>query len=567
MQQNYCSKLYIWKDCIHLTVCAIISIYCEVVTLLSSKNTTPLPESGIIVRRSGKYQYVYKVLETFRNDKGQPTNTRRLIGRLDSEGNRLVPNDSYYELYGPYTVTEFAPELESVTSIGTPFLVAHILSRLGVVRILEEALGKRTRAIITAAAYMVCEGNVFEYVSDWCERSIIGGSSLSPQKASSLFASLTHDERMAFFKGWVSANAKQGYISYDVTSFSSYAEGIRDLEWGYNRDNDRLPQMNLGCYLAQESRLPMFYVTYPGSIVDKSHLPYMMAYNNELGIGGNIVFVMDRGFSSTSNVNFMHSENIRYVMGVDTRHKATLAAIDGVREKIVSFRNLVCNGTYADAVSSRFYGESSVMHVYNNPELGERQRRDLFRIVENMEEELAQLDVTSEKKLKRFTRFFDIELKNGKLSFTRNYDKIDEASKNCGIFCILTNSSLTSAEILGIYRRKDALEKGFDDIKNHIDMKRIRTHTDATIEGKLFCAFIALIATSEMSNCLNVFNDANKQRTLSKRSLISELQKIRVFITHDNRRLMNPLTKTQRSLFEALKVSEDDLNIYISNES
>ena len=74
----------------------------------------------------------------------------------------------------------------------------------------------------------------------------------------------------------------------------------------------------------------MFYVTYPGSIVDKSYLPYMMAYNKELGLGGDIVFVLDRGFCSTSNVKFMHSEGIRYVMGVDTRHKATRAAIEVV---------------------------------------------------------------------------------------------------------------------------------------------------------------------------------------------------------------------------------------------
>ena len=536
--------------------------------MLSSKNTVPLPESGIIVRRSGKYHYVYKVLETFRNDKGQPTNLRKLIGRLDPEGKRLFPNDSYYELYNSAKETEYVPAFESVVSIGAPFLVMHVLTRLGATKILEEVLGDQlARAVITAAAYMACEGNVFEHVSDWCERSILKGPSLSSQKASLLFASLTHSMRMAFFRGWISINAKQGYISYDVTSFSSYAEGVRDLEWGYNRDSDRLPQVNLGCYLAQESRLPMFYVIYPGSIVDKSHLPYMMGYNNELGIGGDIVFVMDRGFCSTSNVNFMHTEGIRYAMSVDTRHKATCAVIVDVRDRIVSFRNLVSKGTYAVAVRSRFYGKASTIHVYDSPELGERQRRDLFRTVENMEKELTQLDTVSEKKLKRFARFFDIKVNNGKLSFARNYDKIDEASKNCGIFCILTNTALASAEILSIYRKRDTIEKGFDDIKNHIDMKRMRTHTDATVEGKLFCAFIALIAASEMSNCLNVFNEASKQRTMSKRGLISELEKIRVFVTTDGRRLMNPLTKTQRELFEAFKASEADLNTYIITES
>ena len=60
-------------------------------------------------------------------------------------------------------------------------------------------------------------------------------------------------------------------------------------------------------------------MTYPGSIVDKSHLPYMMAYNAELGIGKDVIFIMDRGFCSTGNVDYMHEERHSYIMGVDTR--------------------------------------------------------------------------------------------------------------------------------------------------------------------------------------------------------------------------------------------------------
>jgi len=55
--------------------------------------------------------------------------------------------------------------------------VEHILSRLGAVRILEDTLGdRRARAVITAATNMSCAGNVFEHVSEWYERSMIGGN-------------------------------------------------------------------------------------------------------------------------------------------------------------------------------------------------------------------------------------------------------------------------------------------------------------------------------------------------------------------------------------------------------
>jgi transposase len=456
------------------------------------------------------------------------------------------------------------PEVERVVSVGCHFLVAGILSKLGAARALEGAVGpRRASEAVAVAAYMASEGNVMEHISAWRDSSMLAGPCPAPQKAPAFFASLSHGERMAFFRQWAPANAKHGYLSYDVTSFSSYAEGISDLEWGYNRDGDRLPQINLGRYLAQGSRLPVFYVTYPGSIVDKSHLPYMMAYNDELGIGGGITFVMDRGFCSASNVDFMHSEGRPYIMGVDKRSKAAQEAIDGVRKKIASLRHMAGDGTYAVAARSKVYGGQASMHVFYSPELAERQRRDLLRVVENMEAELAQAKDAPEKGMKRFARYLDISMRKGGLSFERNYDRIDEASKNCGFFCILTNTEAASAEVLETYRGKDALEKGFDDIKNHIDMKRVRAHSGAAVDGKLFCAFLALIATSEMSNRLRAFNEANKARAVSKRGLISELEKIRVFVAHGGRRFLNPLTKTQRSLLAAFDLGENDLNAYL----
>lgn len=55
------------------------------------------------------------------------------------------------------------------------------------------------------------------------------------------------------------------YVAYDVTSISSYSKNISELEWGYNRDKERLPQINMGMYYGEESRLPLYYRIYPGS--------------------------------------------------------------------------------------------------------------------------------------------------------------------------------------------------------------------------------------------------------------------------------------------------------------
>jgi len=50
---------------------------------------------------------IVKVLDTFRNEAGQPTNTRKSIGKLDPDG-KLIPNDAYWEFY---TDTSVASDL------------------------------------------------------------------------------------------------------------------------------------------------------------------------------------------------------------------------------------------------------------------------------------------------------------------------------------------------------------------------------------------------------------------------------------------------------------------------
>jgi transposase len=360
---------------------------------------------------------------------------------------------------------------------------------------------------------------------------------------------------------WILTQRDVSYLAYDVTSFSSYAEGIQDTEWGHNRDGEKLAQINMGCYLAQDSGLPMFYVTYPGSIVDKSHLPYMMAYNKELGIS-DVNFVMDRGFCSTSNIKYMTCENLGFIMGVEIGHKATRDAVESVRDNMVSMQNCIRHGIYGKSVHGTFYGATATMHIYYDPDKAERQRMDLFRTVESLESTLNQLEHLTERQLKHYRAYFNIDMaKDGSFTFKRDYNKIDKVALNNGFFCILTNTGLSNADALTIYRRKDMIEKGFDDLKNHIDMKRMHTHSTATTDGKMFLAFIALIATSEIQSKLG---NMMRKRSWSKDAVIAEMEKIKVVSASGGRRQMNPITKTQRLILESFGLSENDLKVYIT---
>ena len=289
----------------------------------------------------------------------------------------------------------------------------------------------------------------------------------------------------------------------------------------------------------------------------------MMAYNETLNIS-KACFVMDRGFCTEANIKFMHESNLSYVLGVELGHKVFSDAVEQVREGIVSMRYRVEENVYGRCVSSCFYGVEAFLHVFYDSDLAVRKRSELYRRVEVDEEKLCQLEQLTRREAKRYRRFFKIDLAgDGSFRFERDYDKIDRVARDCGFFCLFTDvGGFGCGEVLGVYRRRDVLEKGFDDLKNFLDMRRLRVHSSGVLDGKLFVAFVALIAVSEISNCLGGFM---RDKGLSKAGVFCELEKVRVVVLSDGVCLMNPLSKMQHSIFEACGLTEEDLKKYVKS--
>ena len=71
-------------------------------------------------------------------------------------------------------------------------------------------------------------------------------------RISRMFSELRKEDMLLFFREWMRVKKSGEYIAYDVTSFSSYGKGIPELEWGYNRNREKLPQINMGMYYGEK---------------------------------------------------------------------------------------------------------------------------------------------------------------------------------------------------------------------------------------------------------------------------------------------------------------------------
>jgi len=224
----------------------------------------------------------------------------------------FVPDKNYYEIFAADEIIYSKSNLD----YGTFYLFNLIFDELGLTDILENVFPELNRKIMAVSIYMLCEGNVMFYCDDWCAETYTGTASIfTSQSLSRLFEIITYDERMKFFKSWVNLRSANEYIAYDVTSFSSYSQNNDNLEWGYNRDKEKLPQFNLGMYFGENSKLPVYYCIYPGSILDKTHLKSMMQENEMLGIK-NVKFVMDKGFYEAGNLKYMQGKGYLFTICV-----------------------------------------------------------------------------------------------------------------------------------------------------------------------------------------------------------------------------------------------------------
>jgi len=515
-----------------------------------------LPGSGVSKKRVGKYLYAYHIGKGYRNEKGQPTNDKTAIGKIDEKTMQLIPNDNYFEIYGGAPSVKI--EIDSVLNFGHYYLLSSIAEETGLAHVLRNVFGETGNQILLLAIYMALTGDAVYRCEGWCRETLTGSDNVltSPQ-ISRLFTKIDERQRMNFFRAWVHVRQQKEYIAYDVTSISSYARGNNVVEYGYNRDSESLPQVNYGMYYGEESRMPIFYCVYKGSIVDKSDLPYMMQYNELLGID-KVCFVMDRGFFTEDNIKYLAHQH-RYIVGMRNGLNLSKEMIAKYGSQVISSEyDIGGTETTGMAIGDDRYGFRCNIMLYHSYEkrLGESNiLRDRLRKWE--------IDLADGKTVKAAEEFFtvtkgDSEQDNA-VTVVRNHKIIDERLHNLGFFLMMTTDlNKTPAEVLDIYRMKDVVETCFDDLKNGIDMKRLRIHSEDALEGKAFVAFIALIFRSFVYNKLK---DYLAQQRVSLAQVFDELRMIKAVKIRDGMLLCNPVTKKQRTILSFF--DKDDQNVIL----
>ena len=255
-------------------------------------------------KKSGR-TYVYHNVSYWDKDEKKPKSKRKCIGHVDPVTGEIVPNRKKGDKRKERPATQEAehglklsPETEqaavspvcSVLDCGVTTLLNQIAKEIGLDTVLSRVFPQDRDAILTCAYYLLSEGQALSRAEQWTAHTLTPcGGVLSDQRISELLQRITPSLTEDFFKAWIDWNRSQEYYCMDITSVSSYSEMNHFVSYGYNRDGEDLPQINLLMVTGQVSHMPLFYRALPGSIRDLAPgTPVSVSFTADRGRDGAI---------------------------------------------------------------------------------------------------------------------------------------------------------------------------------------------------------------------------------------------------------------------------------------
>lgn len=503
--------------------------------------------------------YVY-VVEGSKRIKGKknPRPIEKIIGRYLKEENKLIPNSNYFMIFNK----SLHIRIDDCIHFGANYVFKFIADRLNLTKYLQEVFPLNYREILAISNYMLTQGNVMSYIENWCsEEYTCGNVAVTSQTSSTIFESITNTSKLKFFEKWAEDKLENDYTAYDITSVSSYSKNIDYIEYGYNRDKENLPQLNIGLYYTENTRLPIYYNVYSGSINDKTELPVMLR-NTELLNIKKLMCVMDNGFFKTTNITSRY-ENIEldYIIAVSKSLKEAKKILDKYPGNImINSNNRISYGDLFAAKESEAFNGKLNLYVYYNQNKATVENDNLFNKVKRLENELKSLKKVP-KNIKRYDKYIEIKRNDDNtFAYIRRHDVINNEMKYNGYTIIACTKDLDAETVLEKYRTKDVVEKAFCDLKNVLEMDRLLTQNTETTDGKIFISFIGLIIRSEFMNIISTYI---KARNKTFKDIILTLNKIKLFIKDNKFYNMSALTKEQKDILKCFGISEKNVNEYI----
>jgi hypothetical protein len=456
-----------------------------------------------------------------------------------------------------------------VDIVGDSWLAQHLADESGMAAILVEVFGAAEGgALLGLAAHQLVTGHALYRAGSWLsEREMPNtwkSTLVSESSVHGFVAKIGSDiaRRESFLDHWNARHKSRGAILHDMTSVSSYSPSLDLAQWGHNRDEESLPQVNFSL-AADPDGLPLFYRVIPGSIPDVRTLSTSIKIARDYGVEQPSLS-LDRGFYSQANVRDLLALNCGFLIGVPWSVKQARELFQKHASRLASPRHgFLFRGVPLRHVQDVWKQEDVELsiHLYFDPgrhaEIAVRFEKNVLALAEKANQE----NFRHPRDAKRWIRenagvhASCLTIAKGTTRVLTKPNQIAAVTARAGYTLILTRGrekvAETAESVLQDYRARDTAEKLFDAFKTEDGQYRLRTAHDESVQGRFFLGFITLILRAELEKRMHA---AELHKSMTTAVVFDELGKIKALQTRQGNRILLEVSKKQRNLLASLKL-------------
>ncbi|MBR2794687.1 MAG: transposase [Solobacterium sp.] len=542
------------------------------------KVNIPISDGGVTVKVIKGTGYVYYTTgRVYSSEEKRSNPVRVTIGkRCEDDPTKMIPNEKYGIYFAERMPEELLVEAKrsSCLHIGAFFVIRKIIAEYKLDQIIEKIVGKDAGLFLDLAAYtIVTENNAAQYYDGYGFNHPLFSRNMrvySDSKVSDFLQNLSIEQQIEFQNVWNSTrdHREKIYISYDSTNKNCDAGDIDLVEYGHPKDDKGLPVFNYSIAYDTKNSVPLFYETYPGSVVDVQQIQQMIekakGYKYE-----KVGFILDRGYFSKGNIAYLDKSGYNFVIMVKGMKKVVNQLVRSVRgnfeqDRARSIRNHKVSGI---TVKSPLYPTDTkdrYFHIYYNSRKATTEREELeqkidrcARYIKKHQGDNVSLDRTM---LKYFDPVYYHEGKEDQrlMSAVERTDVINEEIRMCGYFVIITSEKMTAQEALDLYKGRDASEKLFRGDKSYLGNQSMRVYSNESMEAKIFVEFVALIIRNRIYTYLKKEQERSetKQNFLTVPAALRELEKIEMIKLWNKEYCFNySISAAQRKILKAFDLT------------
>jgi transposase len=424
------------------------------------------------IKQRGTKHYVYYSTTHWDKSQNKAIKTSKYKGRLDPVRGLIEAHEDDQKVKATRPT-----EVKSVTEYGNALLLQKAMNDLK--PLLIEGFPNNWMEIYSLAMLRV-NGNVPLKRAESAWQKLYNVESITPNLKSQNLSKLMQDVgsnrkgQHIIFKGLLDQSEQ---LVYDLSYMFSRSVSIRQAEKGYNKDKIQLPQINIVLLCNADTGLPTMIRSLPGSVKDIATLKNSLV---EFDIHDKML-ILDRGFFSEEVFTDLNKLGISYLIPArrNSHYYGTRIHLNGhfrYHKRLIRCGSRKCDDKY--------------LYLFEDQDLLHEERNTIYD-----------------------------KLDRGEL----DKNQFDKSLKNAGRILILSNRKMSEQEAYEFYKKRDTVEKLFDTYKSTLYADRLYLHSDESVFGHVFIAFLSLYAYCKIESFLKK-TKLNKEMT--PKDLLFEFSKI-----------------------------------------